>query len=156
MNRSAQRPTNDLTAYDLYLRALAPIRSGEVGRGSHVEALDLLNQAIQRDSRYAPALALAASCRSSLDVAGWIDDAGANRDEALGLTRRALAAARDDPNVLAYGAYVLAYFGEDIIAAIAVRSSDRALRDRAEIKSACSHARPFPGDWGRPLFRPAL
>ena len=36
------------------------------------------------------------------------------------LTRRALAAARDDPNVLAYGAYVLAYFGEDIAAAIAL------------------------------------
>jgi adenylate cyclase len=120
ISRSAQRPTNDLTAYDLYLRALTPIRSGEVGRESYVEALDLLNQAIQRDSRYAPALALAASCRSSLDVAGWIGDAGANRDEALGLTRRALAAARDDPNVLAYGAYVLAYFGEDIIAAIAL------------------------------------
>jgi TolB-like protein len=120
MSRSAQRPTNDLTAYDLYLRALAPIQSGEVGQESYVEALDLLNQAIHRDSRYAPALALAASCRSSLDVAGWIDDAGANRDEALQLTRRALAAARDDPNVLAYGAYVLAYFGEDIIAAIAL------------------------------------
>jgi adenylate cyclase len=120
ISRSAQRPTNDLTAYDLYLRALTPIRSGEVGRESYVEALDLLNQAIQRDSRYAPALALAASCRSSLDVAGWIGDAGANRDETLGLTRRALAAARDDPNVLAYGAYVLAYFGEDIIAAIAL------------------------------------
>ena len=70
MSRSAQRPTNDLTAYDLYLRALAPIRSGEVGRESYGEALDLLNQAIQRDSRYAPALALAGSCRSSLDVAG--------------------------------------------------------------------------------------
>jgi TolB-like protein/class 3 adenylate cyclase len=120
MSRSAERPTNDLTAYDLYLRALAPIQSGEVGRESYVEALDLLNQAIQRDSRYAPALALAASCRSSLDVAGWIDNAGANRDEALQLTRRALAAARDDPNVLAYGAYVLAYFGEDIVAAIAL------------------------------------
>jgi TolB-like protein/class 3 adenylate cyclase len=120
ISRSAQRPTNDLTAYDLYLRALAPIQSGEVGQESYVEALDLLNQAIQRDSRYAPALALAASCRSSLDVAGWIDSAGANRDKALQLTRRALAAARDDPNVLAYGAYVLAYFGEDIIAAIAL------------------------------------
>src|SRR5271165_4165127 len=59
MSRSAKRPTNDLTAYDLYLRALTPIRSGEVGRESFVEALDLLNQAIQRDSRYAPALALA-------------------------------------------------------------------------------------------------
>jgi TolB-like protein/class 3 adenylate cyclase len=120
MSRSALRPTNDLTAYDLYLRALTPIQSGEVGRESYVEALDLLNQAIQRDSRYAPALALAGSCRSSLDVAGWIDDAGANRDEALRLTRRALAAARDDPNVLAYCAYVLAYFGEDIVAAIAL------------------------------------
>jgi TolB-like protein/class 3 adenylate cyclase len=120
MSRSAQRPTNDLTAYDLYLRALTPIRSGEVGRESYGEALDLLNQAIQRDSRYAPALALAGSCRSSLDVAGWIEDAGANRDEALRLTRRALAAGRDDPNVLAYGAYVLAYFGEDIVAAIAL------------------------------------
>jgi len=120
INRSAKRPTNDLTAYDLYLRALTPIQSGEVGRESYVEALDLLNEAIQRDPRYAPALALAGSCRSSLDVAGWIDDAGANREEALRLTRRALAAARDDPNVLAYGAYVLAYFGEDIATAIAL------------------------------------
>ena len=125
MGRSAQRPTNDLTAYDLYLRALRPMRSGEVSRESYVEALDLLNQAIQRDARYAPALALAGSCRSSLDVAGWINDAGANRDEALRLTRRALAAARDDPVVLAYGAYVLAYFGEDIVAANAL--IDRAL-----------------------------
>jgi TolB-like protein/class 3 adenylate cyclase len=115
-----QRPTDNLTAYDFYLRALTPIRSGEVSRESYVKALDLLNQAIQRDSRYAPALALAGSCRSSLDVAGWIDDAGANRDEALRLTRRALAAARDDPNVLANGAYVLAYFGEDIVASIAL------------------------------------
>jgi TolB-like protein/class 3 adenylate cyclase len=115
-----QRPTDDLTAYDLYLRALTPIRSGEVNRESYVKALDLLNQAIQRDSLYAPALALAGSCRSSLDVAGWIDDAGANRDEALRLTRRALAAARDDPNVLANGAYVLAYFGEDIVTSIAL------------------------------------
>ena len=103
----------------------APMRSGEVGRESYVDSLDLLNQAIQRDARYAPALALAGSCRSSLDVAGWIDDAGANRDEALRLTRRALAAARDDPNVLAYSAYVLAYFGEDIGTSIAL--IDRAL-----------------------------
>src|SRR5258705_8522588 len=39
ISRSAKRPTNDLTAYDLYLRALTPIQSGEVGRESYVEAL---------------------------------------------------------------------------------------------------------------------
>jgi adenylate cyclase len=120
-----QRPTDDPTAYDLYLRALTPIRSGEVNRESYAKTLDLLNQAIKRDPLYAPALALAGACRSSLDVAGWIDDAVANRDEALRLTRRALAAARDDPNVLAHGAYVLAYFGEDIVASIALM--DRSL-----------------------------
>jgi TolB-like protein/class 3 adenylate cyclase/Tfp pilus assembly protein PilF len=125
MGRSAQRPTSDLTAYDFYLRALTAMRTGEVDRESFVKALDLLSQAIQRDARYAPALAMAGSCRSSLDVAGWIDDAGANRDEALRLTRRALAIAPDDSNVLAYGAYVMAYFGEDIVTAIAL--IDRAL-----------------------------
>jgi hypothetical protein len=33
-----QRPTDDLTAYDLYLRALTPIRSGEVSRESYVKS----------------------------------------------------------------------------------------------------------------------
>jgi len=53
--RSFERPTNDLTAYDLYLRALAPIRSGEWERERYLEALDLLGQAIKRDPGYGPA-----------------------------------------------------------------------------------------------------
>jgi adenylate cyclase len=58
--RSASRPTNDLTAYDFYLRgAYATILSS----GKQIpEALVLLEQAIQRDPRYAPALAWAAVC----------------------------------------------------------------------------------------------
>src|SRR5262252_5188986 len=46
IRRSAARPTNDLTAYDLYLRALAPIRSGEWERERYLQGLDLLGQAI--------------------------------------------------------------------------------------------------------------
>src|SRR5271170_2285106 len=53
--RSAGRPTADLTAYDLYLRAYA------LDLTSAPEALRLLNQAIERDPRYGPALALAAN-----------------------------------------------------------------------------------------------
>jgi adenylate cyclase len=57
--RSANRPTNDLTAYDLYLRAMAQFFSSAT---LIPEALRLIEQAIQRDPRYGPALAWAALC----------------------------------------------------------------------------------------------
>ena len=56
MRRSAARPTTDLTAYDLYLRALAafyPITKERI-----LEALGLLEQAIAIDRHYGPALVL--------------------------------------------------------------------------------------------------
>jgi hypothetical protein len=51
--RSAGRPTTDLTAYDLYLRAYAMFWSS----AQVPQALRLLEQAIARDPRYGPALA---------------------------------------------------------------------------------------------------
>jgi TolB-like protein len=65
-DRSAYRPTIDLTAFDLYLRALRR----QFERNSLVHALDLLGQAIERDPHYGPALALAAQCHQALEVAG--------------------------------------------------------------------------------------
>ena len=64
IRRSANRPTNDLTAYDLYLRALPHWGSFEKVR--ILQALDLLAQAIERDPHYGPALALAAHCHQLL------------------------------------------------------------------------------------------
>jgi TolB-like protein/class 3 adenylate cyclase len=61
--RSANRPTNDLAAYDLYLRAYAlQISSGRPAP----EALRLLDQAIARDPTYGLALAW----RRSADFCG--------------------------------------------------------------------------------------
>jgi TolB-like protein/class 3 adenylate cyclase len=120
MRRSSDRPTNDLTAYDLYLRALAPIRSGEWEKERYLQALDLLNQAIERDPRYGPALAAAAFCRQALHNAGWTRDASADRREGIDLARRALRVAGSDPDVLGLVARVLGYFGEDLGAAIAL------------------------------------
>jgi hypothetical protein len=57
--RSAGRPTADLTAYDLYLRAKATTFSSTK---QIPEALPLIEQAIARDPRYGPALAFAALC----------------------------------------------------------------------------------------------
>jgi adenylate cyclase len=123
IRRSVARPTHDLTAYDLYLRALADYSSLE--KDLALRALGLLAQAIERDPHYGPALALAALCRQMLASNDWVDDLEANRGEAIGLARRALSVARDDPEILAFAGYALGYFGEDINAGIGM--IDRAL-----------------------------
>jgi adenylate cyclase len=109
--RSADRPTNDLTAYDLYLRAYAMFYSS----GTRIlEAIRLLEQAIERDPRYGPALGLAALCCLRLVSAGWSEDPEADNRKGAEFARRALQAAGDDPAVLASSAVVLAALGEDI------------------------------------------
>jgi adenylate cyclase len=112
IRRSSERPTSDLTAYDLYLRALPDCGSLEKRR--ILRALDLLGQAIERDPQYGPALALAALCHQRLELRGWTEDPEAARRSSLDLARQALRVGPDDPNVLALVAFVLGYFGEDI------------------------------------------
>jgi TolB-like protein len=123
IRRSSQRPTNDLTTYDLYLRALSDFPACE--RDRLVRGLALLDQAIARDPNYAPALALAAAYRIELENHGWIEDSESNRAFAVELARGALRIGADDPNVLGRAAVALGRFGEDIDAAVAL--IDRAL-----------------------------
>jgi TolB-like protein/class 3 adenylate cyclase/Flp pilus assembly protein TadD len=120
IQRSSQRPTQDLTAYDLYLRALPESDSYE--RDRIRRALDLLGQAIERDPRYGPALALSALCHHRLQDAG---DSETHRGPAVDLARRALQAAPEDPEVLAVAAFVLGVRGDDTD--VAVSLVDRAL-----------------------------
>jgi adenylate cyclase len=119
--RSAGRPTADLTAYDLYLRAYAMRRSS----ARVPEALRLVEQTLTRDPRYGPALALAAHCCFQLLIDDWSEDPAADRLKGADFARRALEVAGDDPVVLVHAAHALAYFGEDIGAMMAL--VDRAL-----------------------------
>jgi adenylate cyclase len=117
IRRSSERPTNDLTAYDLYLRAYAMFWSST----RHIpEALRLAKQAIARDPRYGPALAWAAYCYVALLHGHQSENREANRREGIDFARRALQVASDDPCVLTNAAYALAYFGEDIGAMMAL------------------------------------
>ncbi len=117
--RSTARPTDDLTAYDLYLRAYAMCWSS----ARHVPgALRLLEQAITRDPRYGPALAWAAVCCMRLLFDARSEDPEAERLKAkgAGFARRALEVAGEDPGILAQAAVALASFGEDIGAMLAL------------------------------------
>jgi TolB-like protein/class 3 adenylate cyclase len=112
MRRSAARPTTDLSAYDLYLRALATFFP--VTRVRIVEALGLFEQAIAIDRHFGPALSWAAMCQSRLYFDGWAEDSEASRRTAIDLARQALLVGQDDPAILANAALVLALFREEI------------------------------------------
>jgi TolB-like protein/class 3 adenylate cyclase len=116
-SRSTGRPTTDLTAYDLYLRAYAMFLSSA---RQIPDALRLMEQAIERDPRYGPALAWAAVCCFRLLNDDRSEDWEADRLKGTDFARRALEVASDDPVVLANAAVALAYFGENIGAMIAL------------------------------------
>jgi len=123
IRRAADRPTTDLTAYDLYLRARPDCRSWD--RERIRSALGLLERALERDPKFGPALSLAAVCHHHFTTIGGVDDPAMHRRAALGYAQRALQAAPSDPGTIAEVAYMHGYFGEDIEPAI--KLIDRAL-----------------------------
>jgi len=118
IRRSAGRPTTDLTAYDLYLRACALAYSWE--RNGIIQSLELLERAIERDPRYGSALVQAAARHSELHANGWSENPEASRRSGIDLARQALQVAGDDPDILSRAGFTLGYFGEEIGVAIAL------------------------------------
>ena len=91
-----------------------------------MRVLELVGRALNRDPNYGSALAVAATCQIHIYLGVWTDDLEAIRHEGIGLARRALHVAGDDPYVLAHAAFALGLFGEDIATAIAL--VDRSLQ----------------------------
>src|SRR5580693_8644989 len=77
IRRSAARPTTDLSAYDLYLRALAAFH--QFTRERVFEALGLLEQAIAIDRHYGLALSWAAICHLRRVRDGWAEEPETSR-----------------------------------------------------------------------------
>ena len=92
IRRSAARPTTDLSAYDLYLRALAALF--QLTKERVVEALGLLHQAIAIDRHYGPALSWAAICHQRFVNDGWAPEPETARRKAVDLARQALQVGR--------------------------------------------------------------
>jgi len=117
VQRTSRRPTKDLAAYDLYLRALAMMLS-PARRITEIE--NIFDETLTRDPDFAPALALAAAFHMNSDIMGWCEDHDANCRKGLERGRRGLTLANDDPTILVNAAFALGYFGENIQAMIAL------------------------------------
>jgi TolB-like protein/class 3 adenylate cyclase/Tfp pilus assembly protein PilF len=122
IERASRKPTENLTAYDLYLRALA--QSYRYTEEGLAEAVALARKALAIDPAYAPAAALVGSCRWMQVVQRWevSDDDVA---DCIRLARQALQVARDDADTLWQAGYTLFVLGGETATAAAF--IDRAL-----------------------------
>ena len=112
IERAKRKQTENLDAYDYYLRALASLH--EWTRESNDEALRLFYRAIELDPGFASAYGLAAMCFHWRKVNGWIVDPAKEIAEAEGLGRRAVELGPDDAVALSGGGYALVFVAHDL------------------------------------------
>jgi adenylate cyclase len=103
---ASRRRPEDLTAYDLFLRAIQQaIRST---RESLAEALRLVQRALELDPGFAGAAALAGVCHMENVLRNYAVDPQLDRKEAVRLMRLALSLDDHDPDTLAEAALISA------------------------------------------------
>ena len=106
--RAQAKPTTNLSAYDLYLRAVAAIISPNPSENSINEALVLLDRAIRSDPKFTSAYAFVALAYCIQYLRSLSDKAKARGYEAAKL---ALEIGNDDPIALALGGLAIALLG---------------------------------------------
>jgi adenylate cyclase len=123
IERASRKPTANLTAYDLYLRALA--QSYRYTDEAFAEAVVLAREALAIDPSYAPAAAMVGWCRMLQRTQGWGALSDEDTGEACRLARQALEAARDDAETIWQAALTLFFLAGE--AAMAAAALDRAM-----------------------------
>lgn len=122
VERARTKPTTNLSAYDLCLRALPNLFSAST-KPANDEAIALLNRAIEVEPGYSYAKAACSFAYLVRKGQYWISEV--EIPKGLKLAREAIADHRDDPGTLTYAAHSLAYLGFEFEEA--VRGIDRAL-----------------------------
>jgi len=107
---AARRP-NNLSAYDLCLRALSHFRSWT--RGGTIEALQFVSRALEIDPRYGFAATIAGSCHLLNVAQGWAADPNAETAEGMQYLRLALSIDGNDPEALSLLGRNTAFFSGD-------------------------------------------
>ena len=121
MARSRTKRTENLTAYDFYLRAL-PYRYAVSEAGAR-KAIEFATAAFELDPKFATAKALAAYCYGMFVLHDW--DAPGAAEKAEALARAAVEDGWDDPEALRIAGHILGGVGRDYPAALT--ALDRAL-----------------------------
>jgi TolB-like protein len=116
IKRAQAKPTENLTAYDLYLRAYAAFTDD--AEESINCALEMLARAVAIDPRYSTAYGLISQCHVQQLHGGWGSVADVKM-RGLEAARLAAETGRDDPRALGWAANGIARFGGKIEEALA-------------------------------------
>jgi TolB-like protein/tetratricopeptide (TPR) repeat protein len=111
IKRAKRKPTENLTAYDYYLRGLAKARRWTME--ANREALELFSKAIELDRDLACAYGMAAWCYIQRKARGWMIEPVQETAEATQLARKAVHFGGDDPVALSMGGYALAFAAQE-------------------------------------------
>jgi adenylate cyclase len=120
IERARHKPTENLDAYDCFLRGKARY-DDDVDQVERVEAsLPLFTQAIELDTEFAPAYAMAAMCYLMRKASGRRNDPKRETAEALTLARRAVELGKDDAFAQAVLGVILTVMVRDLNAGVAL------------------------------------
>jgi TolB-like protein/tetratricopeptide (TPR) repeat protein len=111
IKRATHKPTENLDAYDYYLRGLAKTHRWTVEANG--EALQLFGKAIALDRGLACAYGMAAWCYIQRKARGWMIERAQESAEATRLARKAVRLGADDPVALCMGGYALAFVAHE-------------------------------------------
>ena len=104
IKRARAKPTESLTAYDLYLRAL-PAYHGQT-KETYQRAQVLLREAIEVDPEYAEALGTLTDSIAGSTIQGWYESWTRGVSDSSEIAARAVAAGPDNSTCLASAAFV--------------------------------------------------
>jgi TolB-like protein len=129
IKRASRKPTENLDAYDYYLRGLTKIR--RMTADANREALELFCKAIELDRGLACAYGMAAYSIVVRKARGWMTEPVEESAEAMRLARKAVHLGGDDPVALSMAAYAFASIAREFDDAAAFMDRGLALNPNA-------------------------
>jgi len=131
IERAIRKPTENLGAYDLYLRALAQFWKWTPDGWS--EAVDLLRRALDIDPPYATAAGLFAWCRAVEQTRRLVS--AQERDEASRFARLAVEKGNEDPDALWMGGWGMLMLAGEHAAGMSAMERSLALNPNSALAS---------------------
>jgi TolB-like protein/tetratricopeptide (TPR) repeat protein len=112
IERAKRKPTENLDAYDYYLRGMASVYQGT--KQANGDALRLFYKAVDVDPNFASAYGMAAWCYAWRMMNGWMADRVKEIAETARLAQQAVELGKDDPVALTMGGFALALVVRDV------------------------------------------
>ena len=136
IERARRKPTENLGAYDCYLRGLALFQT--LSRENFDEAIGLFRRALELDPEHSSALGRLLACLATRKGWGIFDHSASDRAEVERLVPRAVRIGRDDAVALGHTGYAIAYVLRDL--AFAHEQVDRALTLNPNLAGAWTYS----------------